>query len=157
VSARSLPFSSSSRRLTTAYAAWDRLRCDRVAPRRTEIDPALFRAALANLLLVDVVAGPPLDFRYRLIGTAVRDRLRGNYTGMRLSEIEHQKPGTDFFANYARVVCERRPVFVDVTYVGPDKRVRGVQDLLMPLSEDGAEITGILGCVEFEFGGAGPA
>jgi hypothetical protein len=148
----SFPFASRSRNLSAAFAAWDRVRSEQVAPRRQDIDPALFRPALANLVLSDVLAGPPLDFRYRLIGSAVRDRLRSNYTGRRFSEIEHQRAGSDFFENYARVVRERQPVFVDVTYVGPDRRVRGVQDLLMPLSDDGAAITGVLACVEFEFG-----
>jgi hypothetical protein len=140
--------SSASPRLIEAFEVWDRLRGGRLGPARREVDPAAFRALLANLVLFDVL-DDPLDFRYRLIGTGVRERIRRNLTGQRLSEIEYQKPGTPIFADYARVVENRKPLFGDVDYVGPDRRIRAVQHLLMPLSDDGDRVTGILTFIDY--------
>jgi hypothetical protein len=131
-----------------ALSAWERLRGDRFAPGRRDIDPALFRTVLANVVLFDVIADP-LDFSYRLIGTEVRRRIRRNLAGVRFSAIEHQRPGSAIFSDYERVVAERRPLFGDIRYVGPDEQVRFVRHLLMPLSDDGERVTGVLTVIEY--------
>jgi hypothetical protein len=54
--------------------------------RRADVDPVEIPRLLANLWLFDVV-GPPLDFRYRLVGTKIVDSLQADHTGRLLSEV----------------------------------------------------------------------
>jgi hypothetical protein len=146
-----LDLASAAPRLRAAFDYWSGKRHGRPMPSRRDLDPCDIPQLLPHIVLVDVQHEPTLDFRYRLIGSAVLDRMAEDLNGLFMSEIPHQRRGTAFWNNYAMVAEGRRPRFVDVTYVGPDQRVRGVQDMLMPLSNDGDKVNMIFAAVEFEF------
>ena len=130
---------------------WDRKRGDRRMPARRDIEPTEIADLLPNIVLVDVERDP-LDFRYRLIGTAITARLARDYTGSSFSSLPHQQPGSRVWETAVRIIAEREPVFSDIPYVGPDRWVRGYGDVYMPLSEDDDRVNMIFGVVQFETG-----
>ena len=131
-----------------AYAYWQSKLSGRRMPSRKDLEPTEIPELLANIVLVDV-SHDPLDFRYRLIGTAIVDRIAFDYTGKRFAEIAHQQPGSKVWETAARICEERAPLTSDIPYVGPDQWVRGYRDLYLPLSDDGEQVNMIVGVVEF--------
>ena len=131
-----------------AYAYWQGKLSGRRMPSRKDLEPTEIPDLLANIVLVDV-SHDPLDFKYRLIGTAIVERIAFDYTGKRFSEIAHQQPGSKVWETAARICEERAPLTSDIPYVGPDQWVRGYRDLYLPLSDDGDRVNMIVGIVEF--------
>src|SRR3546814_5234533 len=87
-------------------------------PSRSDINPAEIPALLPHVVLLEVLregnmAGAPLDFRYRLMGGAVEAHLTMRYTGLRMSEIPHQKPPSRLWENFSTVVETARPLITD--------------------------------------------
>jgi hypothetical protein len=67
---------------------WESLRRNGALPRRSEIDPVrIDPLVLPSIALVDVVAGAPRRFRYRLVGTQVAQIFGADYTGCYMDEI----------------------------------------------------------------------
>lgn len=131
-----------------ALAYWRSRSRDGRLPGRGDLDPLEIPHLLPYVLLFDVER-EPLDFRYRLIGTAVRERLASDYTGSRFRAIRHQRPGTPIWQHCARVVAEQRPLFNNAPYVGPDRQVRVHQGLTMPLASDGITVDMLFVLAEF--------
>jgi hypothetical protein len=130
---------------------WQGKRGARRMPARRDIDPIEIPDLLPNIVLVDVERDP-LDFRYRLIGTAITAHLARDYTGTCFSSLPHQQPGSRVWETGVRVLAEKEPIFSDIPYVGPDRWVRGYGDLYMPLSENDDDVNMIFGVVQFETG-----
>jgi hypothetical protein len=140
-----------SERLRTALEYWERKRAGRLMPSRADYDPADFPALLPFVILTDVERQNPLDFRYRLIGTAICDRIRRDYTGWRLQDLPHQRPGSLVWDGRARCVETRAPVIDPVVpYVGSHARVRHVRQVHLPLSANGETVNMIFTAVEFD-------
>jgi hypothetical protein len=131
-----------------AFAYWQGKLSGRRMPSRKDLEPTEIPDLLANIVLVDV-SHDPLDFRYRLIGTAIVDRIAFDYTGRRFAEIDHQQPGSKVWETAARICEARAPLISDIPYVGPDQWVRGYRDLYLPLSDDDDQVNMIVGVVEF--------
>jgi len=131
-----------------AFAYWQSKLGGRSMPARKDIEPTEIPDLLANIVLVDV-SHDPLDFRYRLIGTAIVERIAFDYTGKRFTDLDHQQPGSRVWDTAARLCSERAPLVSDIPYVGPDQWVRGYRDLYLPLSDDGEQVNMIMGVVEF--------
>lgn len=131
-----------------AFAYWQSKLGGRNMPSRKDIEPTEIPELLANIVLVDV-SHDPLDFRYRLIGTAIVERIAFDYTGKRFVDLEHQQPGSQVWETAVRICSERAPLVSDIPYVGPDQWVRGYRDLYLPLSDDGEQVNMIMGVVEF--------
>jgi hypothetical protein len=140
-----------SARLRTAYEYWDERRAGRTMPARADVDPSDIPALLPFVILTDVLCQDPLEFRYRLIGTAICDRIKRDYTGWRLMDLPHQRPGSVVWDTRARCVETRAPVFdAALPYVGSHVRVRNVRQLHLPLSADGSNVNIIFTVVEFD-------
>lgn len=141
-----------SGRLKASWDYWQSKRAGRSMPARADLDPPLeIPRLLPWIILTDVLLRDPLDFRYRLIGTAIRDRIAGNYTGMRLMELPHQRPGSRIWDTRSECVRTKAPVLDNqLPYVGPSDLVRAVRHLHLPLSDDGRSVTMILTAVEFD-------
>ncbi len=132
--------------LNELVAYWDAKRAGRMAPRRSDIDPAELQAHLPRLFLLDVLdAGA--DFRYRLIGTAIIQGMGRDSTGRRMSDLHADQPAVlkTLLERFRRVVAEKRPVFVRgrVFWVA-DREHRRFVSAAMPLSDDGATVNMIL-------------
>ncbi len=117
-------------------------------PSRADIDPADIVPILPFVFLLDV-AHEPLDFRYRLIGTKMAQYMRADHTGRWMSEIRHQKPPSRIWSSCEEVVITKRPLSSDIPYVGINSEFLSTEDIMMPLSDDDAEVNMIFVTADF--------
>jgi hypothetical protein len=136
--------------VNNALAYWDRIRGERNMPARSDIDPTDMPKLLPNVMLVDVLREPDLDFAFRLIGTGVHAIVSSNYRGKRFSTIPHMASGNRVWTEYAAVAEGGRPFTGPVDYVDADHYVRGIRHCLMPLSPDGDRVNMIFAAVEID-------
>jgi hypothetical protein len=135
--------------IAPARRYWERIRGNRAMPRRGDLDPVDIPRLLPFVMLVDVLR-EPLDFKFRLIGTAIQAIIARNYVGERFSELPHMVKGNLIWAEYEAVVSRQRPVAAILEYVGSDRYVQGVRHCLMPLSNDDRAVNMILAAVEID-------
>lgn len=126
-------------RLVDLYRYWDERRSERFAPRRCEIHPTDIPKLLPFLLLVDVLPGP--RYRYRLVGTEVERVFGTAMTGRSIDELMRGEY-LDFITGLYRAIVEcRAPVYSENTYANDAFRTHR---LMLPLSEDGENVTMVL-------------
>ncbi len=125
--------------LSRMRAYWQSKRGQRFAPRRADIDPGDLVPFLPRLLLADVQRDP-LEFRYRLVGTAICAVHGAEFTGKSPRDFEPAELGALIHEHYCDVVRRREPTLYLLLL---DTRVqsRSYARLLLPLSEDGQEVT----------------
>ena len=92
----------------------------------------------------------PLDFRYRLIGTWLRNFLYEDYTGRSLRELEGKGPGSGLWSILERVYKDRDPLYCAVPYVGPKSDYKQASSLYLPLADDHTMINKIMLVANFE-------
>jgi hypothetical protein len=138
--------SETGRRLLTF---WQARLCGRTMPARADLDPIEMGLLLPNIFLVNVTA-EPLDFNYRLLGTAIVDRSMRDYTGERLSDLPSQRAPSTIWSLYEEAVREQRPALAQVPHLNIPKLYVEMQAL--PLSNDGHSVNMLIGSVVFEHG-----
>lgn len=131
------------------YAYWRTKIIDGRLPRRSDINPAEIPRLMPHAILVDVKRGPEPDFRYRLIGTYVAENLFKDHTGAWFSEIEHQKAPSQIWQNCCKVAETGEPFIANTPYVGPHQEYRLVEDVILPLADDGQTVDCLLVFVEY--------
>jgi len=143
---------------TTAHEHWLTLRGpDRPWPRPQELDPVeIPRRIMAYCELVEVLSDP-LDFRYRLIGTAIYEISRQSYSGLSLRQIPSQAPPSRMFDYFALAYERKAPLCARLPYEGPDKLVESIRNLLLPLGETPDRVSMFWSVVEIGRCGAGKA
>jgi hypothetical protein len=122
--------------IQAGYAYWNGKRIADRLPARADFDPLLEVPELIRNMMLKDVKRNPLDFRYRLIGTAVRHHLQRDLTGQWMSEIPGQGPGNPLWAYHQRAVESREPVFLRPAYVGPHKEFLCIESVILPLATD---------------------
>ncbi len=127
---------------------WNQKRGSKAMPARDDIDPSEILKILPHVFLLDV-RPEPLDFRYRLIGTKMDEHMMGSYTGLWMSEIPHQKAPSRIWASCRQVVEQKQPLSSDTPYVGKHKEFLTTEDLIMPLSDDGEQVSMLFVTVGF--------
>jgi hypothetical protein len=135
-------------RLRTAYGYWQGKRQGRLMPSRSDIDPVEIPALLPYVMLIDVVP-EPLDFRYRLIGTAARNIMRRDYTGLLFSEIAGKGKGSVLWSGCELVVRSKAPISMSPPYVGTEPSLKDCENVLLPLSDDRVGVTMIFKVISF--------
>ena len=120
-------------------------------PSRRDIRPEEIVDLLPYVMLLDVLADP-LDFRYRLVGTAVVSISRRDRTGCKFSELEEKGSGSVVWSSAAAVVETRAPLSRVPPYIGPETRVRDCGNVLLPLSSDGRDVDMIFKVIDFRMG-----
>jgi len=97
--------------VSAIYGYWLRLKGDREAPGRREMDPAeMPRLSLPYVLLVDL-SYQPFRVKYRLVGTHCVSIYGSDYTGLFLDELViPESVHAQIHADYLRVATSRRPV-----------------------------------------------
>ncbi len=125
-------------RLRRLYLYWDEKRRDRLFPARRDLDPLDFPYALGKIMLIDV-SHDPLQFRFRLYGTELVDRMGIDVTGLSLDK--HPMPEfRDFLGRgWREAIDGRRPLHVFFDRM-VDERQRRFESLRLPLSSDGTTI-----------------
>jgi len=118
---------------------WESKRGGRFAPRRADIDPTDLVDNLSRIMLADVIA-EPLDFRYRLSGTAISNMHGKEMTGKGPRDLKPAAYGALIYDHYCQAVRRREPLLHVIALDG-DQRLRSYARLLLPLSEDGSTVT----------------
>jgi PAS domain len=145
------PSMLNSPRLREAYAYWNAKRRNKLMPSRSDIDPVEIPPLLPYVFLIDVVR-EPLDFRYQLIGTQACDIMRGDFTGQFFSKIPGKGKGTALWQGCDAVLSSKAAMSWDIPYVGPERFLRSYKNVLLPLSNDGVNVTMIFKVISFERG-----
>ena len=125
--------------LQRVHDYWSAKRQGRLAPRRQDIDPIDLVEVLPRVMLIDIER-EPLDFRYRLTGTGICALHGTDPTGTRPRDLRPRAYGALIDSHYRAAVMRRAPMLHLIMLDGGDPS-RAYARLLLPLSEDGAEIT----------------
>jgi len=142
--------------LRAVMAYWNERRGARLMPSRNDLDPLHIPTLLPQLMLLDVLRGP-LDFRYRLVGTAIVDRLGRDNTGLRFSELAHSR-ALSREAHFAHSLVEAgRPGWACVELYGPGRTFSAATIVGMPLSDDGKAVNMLFYAVDFSYGNGAAA
>jgi hypothetical protein len=134
----SLPSQIRHPRLIRLYEHWDAKRNGRPMPSRADMDPLDLPFVLGHLLLMDVT-GPPLRFRYRLIGSALTQRAGRDLTGRFVNELPEGDYRKSVIEWHTSVVEDRAPRR-RLTRRVIDARWQHYEILTMPLSSDGESV-----------------
>ena len=132
---------------------WLAKRGARAMPSRNDISPAHLKSQLPHILLADVIDGGA-DFRYRLIGTELRQFFYAEPSGRLMSDVLTPFGETTVqatLASYRGVMERRAPIrFTGAgSWYGQDPKL--FDAYLAPLSDDGATANMILGTFVFEW------
>lgn len=130
------------------HAIWQKLTGDRLAPKRDEFTLAHIRTLAPWIWTIDVI-DDGRDFRFRLAGDRIIQFMQKRYAGAVLSEL----PRNPFFVRMHTIlshcVTAKRPVAA-----GPYRSVYENKDhlemevVVLPLSDDGETVTGLMGVME---------
>jgi len=115
------------------HAYWLAGKGARSLPSRSDFDPPLEVPQLVPNMIVFDVLHDPLDFLYRLIGTKVRTHLMQDLTGVRMSDIEFQRPPSVIWSHHVWAVEHRAPHFMRPPYVGPHRDFMFIEAVILPL------------------------
>ncbi len=118
-------------------------------PARRDFDPLIEIPRLAPRIMLMDVLQKPLDFRYRLVGSALRRHMAQNWTGQRLSEIPFQRIGSTVWRNNELATLERRPILARPPYIGPHKDFLYIESIILPLAGDGHHVDMLMFFVDF--------
>jgi hypothetical protein len=136
--------------LARAHEAWQQLAASRFAPARKEIVPSRFKEILNSIFLVDVVDGGA-DFRLALAGDRVLQFLGSEFkVGKLLTQISRSPFQERSILLFRRCVSTKAPVGLGPVRTLHDARdYLDIEAVIMPLSDDGSSVTGLLGAVHF--------
>ena len=127
---------------------WNSLRKGQALPLKADFDPLDIPRLLPYTELIDVLYDP-LDFHYRLLGTAIDEISRQSYGGLKVSEIPSQKEPSTMFSLYQKAVLSGEPSFTELDYVGEVVGVYGVKCLVCPMTQEpGGPVTCLAGCID---------
>ena len=128
--------------LKFALDYWFRKRAGRLAPTRSDIDPADFAPLLPRVMLVDV-STDPIDFRFRLAGTGLFKIHGAELTKKRAQDLEPPAYGALIHRHYCDALGRRAPVAHRVRIECATRRSAYLR-IILPLSEDGASINRLM-------------
>lgn len=129
--------------LRELFEYWSERRGERRMPARSDIDPADIPKLLPHLLLADV-DDQTSDVRFRLVGTELVESFGGEFTGQHLSQLDYGNEAEAVAESYARAINTGEPQFKISHFWTRDFRPRRIQQLLLPLSDDGEHVSMIL-------------
>jgi hypothetical protein len=130
-------------------AVWNAARGERILPRRSDIDPAKLGALLPFVSVIDVVAGDPTDFRYRVVGEQLIRGLGKNITGgLHTQHANPEAPEWPFYRAYLRCIESKTPQSIDHSFRNRNETPVTTRARVWPLSEDGVTVDALIGgCV----------
>lgn len=119
-------------------------------PGRADINPGDLVPVLSHMMLIDVVSNGEPRYNYRLIGTALVDRIGFDATRRPVEATYEGSDWRELRKDYDFVVHERRPCLTlnDMVIAPEHRRVR-YRRLLLPLAADGATVDMLMGAIVF--------
>ncbi len=98
------------------------------------IDPVIDIPKLVPHIILFDVRRDPLDFRFRLVGSAVRQNLSRDYVGHWFSEFPNYDPTGTIWPRHKLVDENGLPMLQRPTYVGPHRDFIAVENVLLSLA-----------------------
>jgi len=117
-------------------------------PSRSDFPPNRFAPMMPHVIVFDVLQSP-LDFHFRLFGTAVRDYTFNDYTGENLSDLVDKGPGSKRWTQLKTVVEKKEPLYDALSYVGPSVSIKSATVLLVPMAKDHQTVDKIFQVTQF--------
>jgi hypothetical protein len=119
-------------------ACWRDASGVRAIPRRSDINPSRLGKALPYVALIDMLPGPPMDFRYRLMGQHLIVNMGHNLTGLRALELPQASPtGRPVYEAYIKCVRSAAPIRLEVDVSNMNGTKRKLSCMIFPLGENG--------------------
>jgi hypothetical protein len=138
----------SSEIVRAAVEYWQSKRTGDAPPPSNSFDPLEVPRLLPHVMLKDV-RRDPWDFRYRVVGTIVREHSRDNWTGKWMSEVEGQGETSTVFRVMRWVSEEAKPAIFRPPYVGPHKEFKYCEAAVMPWAGSNGLVGRVLVAVDF--------
>ncbi|MEZ5831571.1 MAG: hypothetical protein R3D05_10350 [Dongiaceae bacterium] len=127
---------------------WLSKRVGNAPPDAGSFDPLDVPRLLPHVMLKDVQRDP-WDFRYRVVGSTVREHSRDNWTGKWMSQVEGQGEGSTVFSVMRWVSEQGRPAIFRPPYVGPHKQFKYCEAAVLPWANSDGLIGRVLVAVDF--------
>lgn len=130
------------------FAYWDELRGARVAPERSELDPAAIRGILADTFVIEVTGAPTggdRDFPVRLSGTRLNALFLNELKGKSLLSLWRSEYRAALNDVLTCVLDERDAMVIGVQAAPRDHKPVDLEMLLLPLRHHGKTHVRILG------------
>lgn len=122
------------------FRYWEQKRAGRAMLDRTDIDPAeIAPAMLPHLMLLDLREGPG-GTRFRLVGTAIVDRMGRDATGKQAREVMSGSALALFERTMDDLIRYRAPVYNESGSGNPALSYMSARRLHLPLSRGSAEV-----------------
>jgi hypothetical protein len=134
--------------IAAGVAYWREKAGSAAMPSRAQIDPVEMRSFLRKILLIDVMENG--DFVYRLCGTEITEANRQDLTGRRADEVSLGASAPQFIDAYRRTIAAQAPVFFIGRMWWQDRGYVSFEQVMLPLSSDGAAVDKLLCVVDFE-------
>jgi hypothetical protein len=125
------------------FAHWDRLRGDRAAPTRGDIDPAHLRNFLSEVFMLD--AQPWQDGRIRLAGTRICELFGRELKGERLPEVWFESERAEITRLIAAVTGGMHGLLASVTGETGQGHELDLEMLLLPVRPNPSSQCGAIG------------
>lgn len=125
-------------------AYWEQRRAGRIAPSRADIDPLdVPPSVLPHLLLIDVERDP-VDFRYRLAGTAA-DTIHGqSLKGVRILDLRPEQFAKTLHGDLLRMAEIPEIQFTALSFTNRQSKIRRYRVLRLPLCDRDGRLEMIL-------------
>lgn len=133
-------------RVLIAY--WQDKHRDGKLPNRDHLDPLEIPRLLPHVLLKEV-RRDPWDFRYRVVGTVVREHSRTDWTGKWMSQIDGQGEGSIVFRVARWVSEEGKAAIYRPPYVGPHKEFKYCEAAVLPWANAAGLVDRVMIAVDF--------
>jgi len=132
-------------RLRRLHDYWLGKRDGRALPTRADIDPVELRLLLAYVFLVDVIAGRPRDYRFRLAGTHIRDFAGMEVTGKRIPEVFPPAFGDEVRQHWDAAIACAAPLHCQGRLWTEDAAHLPWEGIVMPLGGPGGGVAMLFG------------
>jgi hypothetical protein len=120
--------------IVAGFNYWNTKRAGRQMPARSDLDPVIeIPKLLPHIILIDV-RFEPMDFRFRLVGSHVRQNLTRDYVGEWFSALANYNPQSTIWPRHQAVVETSQPTLQRPTYIGPHRDFIAVENVLLPLT-----------------------
>lgn len=145
-----------SSRVAAFVAHWRSLRPDaglrsgRALPARADFDPSAIRPLLPHLMILDLAGDPPRP-RYRLVGTAVAEIAKFDFTGEFADGLDFQEAEEfDYGGAYRAVAAARQPGLGHSAMLAGGTAARWIEFAICPLADDGVTVNQFLALEDYE-------
>jgi len=133
------------------FRYWRSIHPPRGLPGRQHLDPLAIPSLLPGIWLLDV-QHVPFRLRYRLAGTETVEAIGVEVTGRWMDEV-NPLPLQDqsYLDRYRAIVEQRLPSWRRGPPLLMSKRVRTIENLVVPLASDGVTVDMMAGMTVFDF------